>query len=367
MQCGLVGLPNVGKSTIFHAITAAPAEIANYPFCTIEPNIGIVTVPDVRLAHIAELFVSEQVIPTVVRFVDIAGLVSGASQGEGLGNTFLAHIRECNAICHVVRCFADPEVTHTSDSIDPCADFEIINTELALADIETIEKRMNANDRLTRGSDAKKAAKARKENEWLSEINTQLSAALLPTYEEWGDECVRLVSVELSLLTAKKQIIVCNVDEASITGGENRYADALADAYGDRFPLIRLCGKLESELADIEDNEERSLFVAECGITESGLAQLIRTAYDTLGLCTFFTAGKNESRAWTYACGSTVAESAGRIHTDFQRGFIKAEVYHYTDLVEHKNEAALRQAGLIRVEGKDYLTHDGDVLFVHAH
>lgn len=367
MQCGLIGLPNVGKSTIFHALTAAPAEIANYPFCTIEPNIGIVTVPDERLAHIAKLFVSEKVIPTVVRFVDIAGLVKGASRGEGLGNTFLAHIRECNAICHVVRCFTDAAVTHTSDKIDPCADFEVINTELMLADIETVEKRLAANTRLTRGSDAKKVARAHKENEWLMEISKQLSAASLPDYGQWGEECVRMVAVELSLLTAKRQIIVCNVDEASIGSGENRFVDALVAAYGDRFPLIRLCGKLESELADVEDEAERALFVTECGITESGLAQLIRTAYATLGLCTFFTAGEKESRAWTYPCGGTVAESAGSIHTDFQDGFIKAEVYHYDDLMEYKSETALRRAGRMRVEGREYLTKDGDVLFIHAH
>lgn len=357
----------MGKSTIFHALTAAPAEIANYPFCTIEPNIGIVTVPDERLRRISELFESTKTIPTTVRFVDIAGLVSGASQGEGLGNTFLAHIRECNAICHVVRCFNDPEITHTSDTIDPCADFEVINTELMLADIDTVEKRMTSNTRLARGSDVKKAAKARKENEWLAEISTQLAAATLPKYEQWGEGCVRLVGVELSLLTAKKQIIVCNVDEASIGGKKNPYVDSLAASYGDRFALICLCGKLESDLADIEDEQERALFVSECGITESGLIQLIHSAYTTLGLCTFFTAGKNESRAWTYRRGGTVAESAGNIHTDFQNGFIKAEVYHYDDLMEYKSETALRQAGRMRVEGRDYLTKDGDILFIHAH
>lgn len=366
MQCGLVGLPNVGKSTIFRAISAAPAEIANYPFCTIEPNIGVVAVPDERLQRIATLSQSKKTIPTVVKFVDIAGLVAGASRGEGLGNKFLAHIRECNAICHVVRCFDSGEITHTMGVIDPLSDFEIVNTELILADIETVEKRMDANTRIARGSDTKRVARARKENEWLTEIMKQFSANTIPEYKEFDEACIHLVSVELSLLTAKRQIVVCNIDEGSINVG-NDYIDAIRDAFGDKLPVIPLCGKLESELMDIEDEAERELFIRECGITQSGLGRLIQVAYDTLGLCTFFTAGENESRAWTYRCGSTVAEAAANIHTDFQAGFIKAEVYHYNTLLECGSETAVRQAGRMRVEGKEYVTQDGDIIFIHAH
>ena len=368
MQCGLVGLPNVGKSTIFRALSAAPAEIANYPFCTIEPNIGIVTVPDERLRQIATLCESAKTIPTVITFVDIAGLVAGASTGEGLGNRFLAHIRECNAIGHVVRCFDDSNIAHTSDSIDPRADFDIVTTELILADMETVDRRMEANTRIARGSDPKKTAKAKGENEHLSVIMRQLSANTIPAYAELGDDGRYLANTELTLLTAKKQIIICNIDEQSIgIDGGNAYVEAMNKAFGAQLPIIPLCGKLEAELAEIEDPTERELFIKECGITESGLIKLIHSAYQALGLCTFFTAGKNEARAWTYTYGSTVAEAVGKIHTDFQNGFIKAEVYHYRDLVTYGNETALRRAGRMRVEGKDYITQDGDVIFVHAH
>ena len=366
MQCGLVGLPNVGKSTIFRAISSAPAEVANYPFCTIEPNVGIASVVDERLQHLASAFASAKTIPAVVKFFDIAGLVAGASAGEGLGNKFLAHIRECNAIGHVLRCFEDSDVIHVSDTIDPLADFETINTELILADIEVVERRMTATKKNTRVNDAKKAQSAQQELALLTEVARRLSAGTHPRYDDLGDEGMHLVERELTLLSAKRQIIICNVDERTLHGA-NKYVDIITKAYGERLHIVTLCGKLEAELCEIDDVEERALFLKECGVENSGLVQLVQHAYRTLNLCTFFTAGKAEARAWTITCGDTIAVSAGKIHTDFEKGFIKAEVYSYEDFRHYGSETALRQAGKIRTEGREYITQDGDVVFIHAH
>jgi len=365
MQCGLVGLPNAGKSTIFHALSAAPAEIANYPFCTIEPNIGIAKVNDARLQHLAEIFNPPRAIPTTVKFFDIAGLVAGASQGEGLGNRFLAHIRECNAIAHVLRCFEDGEVTHVNATIDPAADFETITTELSLADIESVERRREANKKMARVTDAKKRARAEEENRWLDEVLRRLSADAYAAYDDLEEGCREFIQNELFLLTAKTQLIVCNIDEDSL-GKSNRHAAAIRARFGAQFQIVEFCGKLEAELADIEDESERALFVEECGIKHDGLTELISSAYRALNFCTFFTAGKNEVRAWTYPCGSAIAAAAATIHTDFERNFIKAEVYPYATLRAHGSEQALRQAGLIRTEGREYIVQDGDVIFIHA-
>lgn len=361
LNCGIVGLPNVGKSTIFSALTSAPAEAANYPFCTIDPNVGIVQVPDTRLDRIAERIPPEKILPAAVEFVDIAGLVAGASSGEGLGNRFLAHIRETGIIAHVVRCFADDDVVHVAGSVDPARDIETIQVELALADLETVDKRLSRVEKEKRANDRELAKKAQAQDAVLSALRAKLEQGVGARNAGLTEE-QQAVIADLHLITAKPQLYVCNVDEADLQG-ENDYVSkvrSIAEAEG--AEAVVLCGRLESEIAALETAEERAEFLSEAGLEESGLNRLVRTAYGQLGLRTFFTAGPKEVRAWTFREGSTAPQAAGTIHSDFERGFIRAETYHCDDLFEYGSEAALRQAGKLRSEGREYIVKDGDVM-----
>jgi GTP-binding protein YchF len=362
INCGIVGLPNVGKSTIFSALTSAPAEAANYPFCTINPNVGIVDVPDARLDVLVAKFAPKKRVPASVEFVDIAGLVKGASKGEGLGNQFLSHIREVSVIAHVVRCFDNPDIVHVSNKIDPADDIETINMELAFADLDTVEKRADKATRALRvmgGEEQKKAQTALavldKIKPLLADGKPARSAGLTDDEKETIYDC--------HLITLKPVLYVCNVDEDGIQRG-NAYIDTvkkIAAAEGAETALI--CGKFEAELAGIESVDEKREFLSEIGLEESGLAVLARAVYHLMGLRTFFTAGEDECRAWTIRAGDTAPKAAGVIHTDFERGFIKAEVYSFDDLVAYETPAKIREAGKYRIEGKEYVVKDGDVVF----
>ena len=362
MNCGIVGLPNVGKSTIFQALTSAPAEAANYPFCTIDPNVGIVNVPDNRLDRICEIIPPKKRVPAVVEFVDIAGLVAGASQGEGLGNKFLAHIRNVGVICHVVRCFDDPDISHVSGAVAPDSDIETINTELALADLETVEKRIEKLPRLLRSPDKDAVKEAKASEPLLEKLKNSLGEAIPARSIEFDEDELVLLR-DLHLLTMKKQIFVCNVDEDGLDGENDYVKEVRKVASAEGAQVIVICGKLEAEIAALETDEEKAEFLQDVGLEESGLARLIRAGYAALGMRTFFTAGEDENRAWTFHEGALAPEAAGVIHTDFQKGFIKAEVYHCDDLFELKTEDAIRRAGKLRMEGKGYTVQDGDVMF----
>lgn len=361
LNCGIVGLPNVGKSTIFSALTSAPAEAANYPFCTIDPNIGIVNVPDERLKKISSIIVPAKEIPAVVEFVDIAGLVSGASKGEGLGNQFLSHIRQVGMIVHVVRCFENDDITHVSGKIDPASDIETINIELALADLSTVEKRIEKSSKQLRSPDKDISKTANAMMPLLELLRDSLGQGKPARSLELSDDQVEMIR-ELQLITMKKQMFACNVDEDGLEG-QNEYVmkvQEIAEAEGAETVVI--CGALEADIAALETDEEKQEFLQEAGLEESGLSKLIHKAYSSLGLRTFFTAGADENRAWTFNEGAMAPEAAGVIHTDFQKGFIKAEVYHCEDLFEYGSEDAIRKAGKLRQEGKNYIVKDGDVM-----
>lgn len=356
-NCGIVGLPNVGKSTLFNALTKAGIDAENFPFCTIEPNTGIVPVPDPRLDALAAHVKPEKVIPTTMEFVDIAGLVAGASKGEGLGNQFLANIRETDAIAHVVRCFEDENVVHVDGRIDPVSDIEIIETELLLADVETVEKALARVSRAAKVGD--KSAKA--EADLLESVHSALeSGRAARTVLADADAEVAARVRQLFLLTAKPIMYIANVAEDGFEG--NAHLDALrARAEEEGAVVVPICNKLEQEIAELEDDEKIE-FLAEMGLEEPGLDRVIRAGYGLLDLLTFFTAGPKEVRAWTVRDGATAPEAAGRIHTDFQKGFIRAEVVAFDDFVEHGGESGAKDAGKWRLEGKEYLVHDGDVV-----
>lgn len=362
LNVGIVGLPNVGKSTIFSALTAVQAEAANYPFCTIDPNVGIVPVPDARLDAIAAIIPTEKVIPTTVEFVDIAGLVRGASKGEGRGNQFLAHIRETGIIAHVVRCFDNDDITHVDGSIDPVRDIETIDIELALADLETVARRQDRLAKELKSADKALRQKAQSMEPLLARIADHLQEGNPARALELTDE-QRAMIADMHLLTAKPVLFVCNVDETGMDGSSPYEATVRALAEREGAEVVRICGQLEAEIAALETAEEREAFLEDAGLDEPGLAHLIRKGYAGLGLRTFFTAGPKEIRAWTFRAGAKAPEAAGVIHSDFERGFIRAETYHVDDLVELGSEQRVREAGKLRQEGKEYRVKDGDVMF----
>ena len=369
LDCGIVGLPNVGKSTIFSALTAAPAAAENFPFCTIDPNIGIVDLPDDRLDFLCEVNQPKKKTPAAVKFVDIAGLIKGASNGEGLGNQFLANIRETACIAHVVRCFDNPDIMHvrenanTEAAIDPESDILTINMELALADLETIRKRQ---EKVTKSIRALGKDEEKKLAAWTSavaKIKPLLEDGKRALQAELSDD-EKLAVRDMFLLTMKPLFYVANIDEDSIGDGTNAYVETVRKiAAAENSEVVVICGKFEADLSEIKDDAERKDFMESAGLTESGLAVLARKAYHMMGLRTFFTGGSDECRAWTIHAGDTAPKAAGVIHTDFEKGFIKAEAYTIEDLHKYGSEAKIREAGKYRVEGKDYVVQDGDVLF----
>ena len=355
IKCGIVGLPNVGKSTLFNALTRAQIAAENYPFCTIDPNVGVVPVPDRRLQELAKIVNPEKLVPAAVEFVDIAGLVAGASEGEGLGNKFLAHIREVDAIAHVVRCFDDGDIVHVAGKIDPLADIETINTELALADLTTVDKALERATKTAKNGDKESLRKAALFEKVRAQLNkAQPARALKLTEEEVRD------LKDLHLLTAKPVMYVANVSEGGFTN--NPLLDAVEKrAAGEGAVVVAVCAAIEAEVAQLEE-ADRAEFLAELGLKEPGLDRVIRGAYKLLGLQTYFTAGPKEVRAWTVRAGSTAPQAAGVIHTDFERGFIRAEVIAFADYIAGKGEAGAREAGKLRLEGKEYVTQEGDVM-----
>ena len=358
LQCGIVGLPNVGKSTLFNCLSNAKAQSANFPFCTIEPNVGVITVPDERLNALAELVHPARIVPTTVEIVDIAGLVKGASRGEGLGNKFLANIRETDAIIHVLRCFDDDNITHVDGTVDPVRDKEVIDTELQLRDLETVEGRIPRVQKQAQAGD--RDAKVQYDvlaryQEALSQGKNARSVELLNKDEE-------RVAHDLFLLTNKPVLYVCNVDDASAANG-NAYVDAVREAIKDEnAQMLIVAAQTESEIAELDTYEERQMFLEEIGLKESGVNRIIKAAYALLNLETFLTAGPKEVRAWTFRKGSKAPQCAGVIHTDFERGFIRAEVIKYDDYIHYGSEAAVKEAGKMHIEGKDYVFQDGDIV-----
>ncbi len=359
LQCGIVGLPNVGKSTLFNCLSSAKAQSANFPFCTIEPNVGVINVPDERLTKLAELANPNRIVPATVEIVDIAGLVKGASKGEGLGNKFLANIRETDAIIHVLRCFDDGNVVHVDGSVDPVRDKEIIDTELQLKDLETVETRIQ---------------KVKKQAETGGDKEAKTTYEILKVYQEallqgksartiqWESKEEQRIAHDLFLLTTKPVLYVCNVDENSAVQG-NKYVDAVREAVKDeQAEVMIVAAKTEEDIAELETYEDRQMFLEEVGLKESGVNRLIKAAFKLLNLETYFTVGQIEVRAWTYLKGSKAPQCAGVIHTDFEKGFIRAEVIKYEDYIHYGSESAIREAGKLGVEGKEYIVQDGDIM-----
>ncbi|MEB1808233.1 MAG: redox-regulated ATPase YchF [Bacillaceae bacterium] len=357
LTAGIVGLPNVGKSTLFNAITQAGAESANYPFCTIDPNVGMVEVPDVRLNRLTELVQPKKTVPTTFEFTDIAGIVEGASKGEGLGNKFLSHIRQVDAICHVVRCFEDENITHVAGRVNPINDIEVINLELILADLESVDKRIDRVGKMARQKDKE----AMLEHEALVKLKEAFENEK-PARSVELTEAEEKVVYGLHLLTMKPVLYVANVSEEDLLGGDNEYVKTVKEfAANENSEVIVVCAKIESEIAEL-DGDEKAMFLEELGIEESGLDQLIRASYHLLGLRTYFTAGVQEVRAWTIKQGMKAPQAAGVIHSDFERGFIRAEVVAYNDLVEAGTMTLAKEKGKVRLEGKEYIVEDGDVI-----
>lgn len=358
LKCGIVGLPNVGKSTLFNCLSNAKAQAANFPFCTIEPNVGTITVPDDRLTQLAEIVNPERIVPTTIEIVDIAGLVKGASKGEGLGNKFLANIRETDAIIHVLRCFEDGNVVHVDGSVDPVRDKEIIDIELQLKDLESIEGRIAKVMRAAKSGDKD----AKRDFDYMTRIKEALeqgksARTVAPANEEEGK-----LLVDLQLLTSKPVLYVCNVEESSVVKG-NAHVDRVREAVkNENAEIIVLGAAIEADIAELETFEERQIFLGDLGLEEPGVAKLIRAAYKLLNLQTYFTAGVKEVRAWTIHLGDTAPKAAAVIHSDFEKGFIRAEVIKFVDYVQYKTESAAREAGKLGVEGKEYIVQDGDVM-----